>query len=202
MLLKMACVKKLMLQLEGELKEKNFSSAKEIDDYQKLKQKNFLDLIMDIHMDREKYDTVTLSRILEKNCNVGYVLMKELDKMDLKLANRYFESFVYSNVNKATVTSAEIENDAIALPKMSDEEVISCIQGTGQYVIDRFLNEQQNFLNGTGRNLTGSLPFFCAVPLSRRGKAGTRGRRPTACCSSNLLPQFYPPQPDRPGACG
>lgn len=142
-LLKVACTKKLMAQLKQEMKEGYFSSAKEIDDYQKLKQKNFLDLIMDLNMEKERIDTITLAKILKKNSNVGYVLMKELGKDDLKLANRYFESFVYSGINRATITATEVENDPIELPGMSDEEVISCIQGTGQYVIDRFLYEQQ-----------------------------------------------------------
>ena len=142
-LLKVACAKKLMAQLKQEMEEQYFSSAKEIDDYQKLKQKNFLDLIMDLNMEKERIDTITLAKILKKNSNVGYVLMKELGKDDLKLANRYFESFVYSGINRATITATEVENDPIELPGMSDEEVISCIQGTGQYVIDRFLYEQQ-----------------------------------------------------------
>ena len=87
-LLKVACAKKLMAQLKQEMEEQYFSSAKEIDDYQKLKQKNFLDLIMDLNMEKERIDTITLAKILKKNSNVGYVLMKELGKDDLKLANR------------------------------------------------------------------------------------------------------------------
>ena len=58
------------------------------------------------------------------------------------------------------------------------------------------------FFAGTGGSLTGSLPFFCAAPPSRPGKAGTHGRRSTACCASSLPPRSYPPPPDRPGACG
>lgn len=149
MLLKVACAKKLMAQLKQEMEGHNFSSAKEIDDYQKLKQKNFLDLIMDLNMQKERIDTITLAKILKKNSNVGYVLMKELGPIDLKLANRYFESYVYSNINRPTITAAEVENDSIKLPKMNDEEIISCIQGAGQYVIDRFLHEQQQALDAS-----------------------------------------------------
>lgn len=151
-LLKVACAKKLMAQLEQEMEGHNFSSAKEIDDYQKLKRKNFLDLIMNLNKkeeENESIDTITLAKILKKNSNVGYVLMKELGKDDLKLANRYFESFVYSGINRATITAAEVEYDPIELPKMSDGEIISCIQGAGQYVIDRFLHEQQQALDAS-----------------------------------------------------
>ncbi|MCI8994465.1 MAG: DUF262 domain-containing protein [Lachnospiraceae bacterium] len=142
-LLKIACVKKLMSQLKQEMEGHNFSSAKGIDDYQKLKKENFLDLIMNLDVEKERLDTITLAKLLKENSNVGYVLMKDLGKTDLKLANRYFEAFVYSGVNRATVTAAEVENDRVELPKMSDEEIISCIQGAGQEVIDRFLQEQK-----------------------------------------------------------
>lgn len=150
MLLKMACAKKLLAQLEQEMQEQNFSSAKEIDDYQKLKKKNFLDLVMDLDVGKERLNTITLARLLKENSNVGHVLMKELGATDLKLANRYFESFVYASINEATVTSAEKnDRDRIELPQMSDDEIISCIQGAGQYVIARFLDEQKQALDAS-----------------------------------------------------
>lgn len=143
-LLKIACAKKLLAQLEQEMGDYNFSSAKKIDDYQKLKKENFLDLVMGIDVKEEGINTITLARLLKENSNVGHVLMKELGATDLTLANRYFESFVYSSINEATVTSAEKnDGDSIALPQMSDDEIISCIQGAGQYIIARFLDEQK-----------------------------------------------------------
>jgi hypothetical protein len=36
-----------------------------------------------------------------------------------------------------------VEYESIEHPKMSGEDIILCIQGTGQYAIDRFLHEQQ-----------------------------------------------------------
>lgn len=148
MLLKLACAKKLLTQLKQEMENRNFSSAKEIDDYQKLKKKNFLDLVMNLDVRKEEIDTITLAKLLKENSNVGYVLMKELGNTDLKLANRYFESFVFSGINKPTVTSAEEQaDDRIELPKMNDDEIVSCLQGAGQYAIAHFLDEQKQALD-------------------------------------------------------
>lgn len=159
MILKLACINRMFHELKEEQNVGNYQSFKQIDDFQKLKEKAFLDLIMDIETDRGNKENgeilsgeISLSELLERKSNVESVLLPELDREDQKLANRYLESYVYATENQLTETKAELENYEICneeegdrkdFPRLSEEEIAEEIQGIGRYILDHYLEEKE-----------------------------------------------------------
>lgn len=165
MILKLACINRMFHELKEEQNVGNYQSFKQIDDFQKLKKKAFLDLIMDIETDRRNKDNkdnkeerqllggeISLSELLERRSNVESVLLPELDREDQKLANRYLESYVYVTENQLTETKAELEiyeihneekGDRKDFPRLSEEEIAEEIQGIGRYILDHYLEEKE-----------------------------------------------------------
>lgn len=165
MILKLACINRMFHELKEEQNVGNYQSFKQIDDFQKLKKKAFLDLIMDIETDRRNKDNkdnkeerqllggeISLSELLERRSKVESVLLPELDREDQKLANRYLESYVYVTENQLTETKAELEiyeihneekGDRKDFPRLSEEEIAEEIQGIGRYILDHYLEEKE-----------------------------------------------------------
>lgn len=159
MILKLACINRMFHELKEEQNVGNYQSFKQIDDFQKLKKKAFLDLIMDIETGRGNKEEgeilsgeISLSELLERKSNVESVLLPELDLKDQKLANRYLESYVYVTENQLTETKAELENyeirneeegDRKDFPRLSEEEIAEEIQGIGRYILDHYLEEKE-----------------------------------------------------------
>jgi len=145
MILKLACIKRMFNELRLEHESKYYQSFKQIEDFQKLKKTAFIDLIMEIDENETDYleGKLSLAELLELKSNVENVLLPKLEVADQKLANRYLESFVYSGVNKSTVTKAEDGLEIVDLPKLSNMDMIDEIQGIGRYIIDRYLTEKE-----------------------------------------------------------
>lgn len=143
--LKLSCKKRLIQELEDELNNNNFSSAKKIDDYQKLKKVTWIDEINKIKT--EEIDNLTLSKILNKYSRISETLINELETKDIKLINRYLEAHVFSDINKKTIEEGELgissqeENSYSEYPSMSKSELIADIEGIGRYIVDRYLQE-------------------------------------------------------------
>ena len=146
MLQKLAFVNKLLDELENEFEQGDFHSFKQIDDYQKLTKKSFIREIFDGIDD--KWDSQTLAKEIQKYSNVDSVLIRYLAQDSKKLANRYLEAFVHSEVNSETYKQADNEiNKKMTLPQMTMSEVIEEISGCGRYIINRYEIEHKDDLN-------------------------------------------------------
>ena len=146
MLQKLALVNKLLDELKEEFESEEFHSFKQIDDYQKLTKKSFIREVFD-GIDNE-WDSQTLAKEIQKYSNVDSVIIRCLNQDFKKLANRYLEAFVHSEINSETLKKADNENsNKISLPQMLTEEVIGEISGCGRYIIDRYEIEHKEDLN-------------------------------------------------------
>lgn len=149
MLQKLAYVNKLLDELESELLAGEFHSFKQIDDYQKITKKSFIAEVFEEfnRLDRG-WDSQTLAKEIQRYSNVNSVLIRCLNQDSKKLANRYLEAFVYSDINEETIKKADNENrKKVKLPQMSMDEVIEEIAGCGRYMIDRYEKEHREDLN-------------------------------------------------------
>lgn len=142
-ILKLSCIRRLLNQLKDEADLDNYSSYQQIDDYQELKDRYFIDAIMNDISDNKDLNSISLAKLLQTCTNVSNVLIKELNTDDHKLANRYLESYVHSTLQKHTNTEAEKEND-LTLPM---NEVIEEIQKISRFVIMRFRKENLAEIN-------------------------------------------------------
>lgn len=156
MILKLACVKRILTQLQEEWHRGEFSSFKQIDDYHALKKENFLrSNIMYSDKGEEEINALTLSQLLKKKSNVASILLSDLKNVDQRLANRYMESFVNSKENKETNTVVENfvlpedekEQGKVQLYTMPKEELFEEIQGVGRQVINRYIIEKRKSEN-------------------------------------------------------
>ena len=149
MLQKLAYTNRILDELEEELKQGEYHSFKQIDDYQLTTKKSFIiELFEGINSLDEGWDSNTLAKELQKYSNIDSVLIRCLKLDSKKLANRYLEAFVYSSYNEGTNKKAdnEIRNN-FRLPQMSMKEVVSEISGCGRYIIDRYEREHRDDLN-------------------------------------------------------
>lgn len=156
MILKLACVKRILTQLQEEWDRGEFSSFKQIYDYHVLKKENFLRSNI-IYSDKgeKEINVLTLSQILKKKSNVATILLADLKNVDQRLANRYMESFVNSKENKKTNTVVENfvlpedekEKGKVQLYTMPKEELFEEIQGVGRQVINRYIIEKRKSEN-------------------------------------------------------
>jgi hypothetical protein len=151
MLQKLAYVNKLLDELESELKQGEFHSFKQIDDYQKMTCKSFIREVFDgISRLDEEWDSQTLAKVLQKYSNIDSVLIKSLNQGSKKLANLYLEAFAYSTDNQETNKKADREeNKDYKLPRMTMNEVVEEISGCGRYIIDRYEREHREDLDIT-----------------------------------------------------
>lgn len=161
MILKLACVKRILIQLKEERDDNNFSSLKKISDYQELKEKNFLRFnIMEIDKEYDEINTLTLAELLKEKSNVASILFSDLDcGTDQRLANRYLESFVESSKERKTNIAEEYifklneeneeneENEKVQLYTMSKEKLFEEIQGIGKHIINRYIIESRKGTN-------------------------------------------------------
>lgn len=146
MLQKLALVNKLLDELKEEFEREEFHSFKQIDDYQKLTKKSFIREVFD-GIDNE-WDSQTLAKEIQKYSNVDSVIIRCLNQDFKKLANRYLEAFVHSEINSETLKKADNENNnKVSLPQMLTDEVIEEISGCGRYIIDRYEIEHKEDLN-------------------------------------------------------
>lgn len=158
MILKLACVKRILIQLKEERDDNNFSSLKKISDYQELKEKNFLRFnIMEIDKEYDEINTLTLAELLKEKSNVASILFSDLDcGTDQRLANRYLESFVESSKERKTNIAEEYifklneeneENEKVQLYTMPKEKLFEEIQGIGKHIINRYIIESRKGTN-------------------------------------------------------
>lgn len=153
MILKLACIKRILMQLKEERDNNNFSSLKKISDYQELKKKNFLRFnIMEIDKEYDEINTLTLAELLKEKSNVVSILLSDLDcSTDQRLANRYLESFVESSKERKTNIAEEYifepEKEIIQLYTMSKEKLFEEIQGIGKHIINRYIIEDRRNKN-------------------------------------------------------
>ena len=158
MILKLACVKRILIQLKEERDNNNFSSLKKISDYQELKEKNFLRFnIMEIDKEYDEINTLTLAELLKEKSNVASILFSDLDcGTDQRLANRYLESFVESSKERKTNIAEEYifklneeneENEKVQLYTMPKEKLFEEIQGIGKHIINRYIIESRKGTN-------------------------------------------------------
>lgn len=146
MLQKLAFVNKLLDELKEEFDRGEYHSFKQIDDYQKLTKKSFIREVFD-GIDND-WDSQTLAKEIQKYTNIDSVIISCLQQDSKKLANRYLEAFVYSDVNSETLKQADNENwKKVALAQMPLEDVVEEISGCGRYIIDRYEIEHREDLN-------------------------------------------------------
>ena len=151
MLQKLAYVNKLLDELKNELDSGEFHSFKQIDDYQKMTGKSFVLEVFDgiCRLD-ENWNSQILAKEIQKYSNVDSVLIRCLNQNSKKLANRYLEAFVYSNVNEETIKKADNESgEKIKLSQMAMDEVVDEISGCGRFVVDRYEREHREDLDTT-----------------------------------------------------
>ena len=146
-LIKLSWVYRLLERLKYDMEKDDFSAAKAIDNYEKLKGESFISLLSKLE---EEDKNLSLSELLNKYSNVNMVLIRQISGDDLKLANRYFEAYASAGENKATNNAAETGEDC-PTPHMTEEEIVAGISGTGRYVLDRFLTEQHYEIDSTSR---------------------------------------------------
>lgn len=146
-LIKLSWVYRLLERLKHDMEKGDFSAAKAIDNYEKLKGESFISLLSKLE---EEDKNLSLSELLNKYSNVNMVLMKQISGDDLNLANRYFEAYASAGENKATNNAAETGEDC-PTPHMTEKEIVASISGTGRYVLDRFLTEQHYEIDSTSR---------------------------------------------------
>lgn len=151
MLQKLAYVNKLLDELKNELNSGEFHSFKQIDDYQKMTGKSFVLEVFDgICKLDEDWNSQILAKEIQKYSNVDSVLIRCLNQDSKKLANRYLEAFVYSNVNEETIKKADNESgEKIKLSQMAMDEVVDEISGCGRFVVDRYEREHREDLDMT-----------------------------------------------------
>lgn len=164
MILKLACVKRVLNQLKEEWSRGELNSLRKIDDYQQLKEKNFLrSNIMEIDKGYKEINALTLAQMLKEKSNVVSILLSDLDSItDQRLANRYLESFINSVTSPkeyiGTNTSIEKyifeqeqekekENEVVHLYTMPKKEVLEEIQGIGRNMINRYVIESRRRTN-------------------------------------------------------
>lgn len=158
MILKLACVKRVLNQLKEEWSRGEFNSLRKIDDYQQLKEKNFLrSNIMEIDKGYKEINALTLAQMLKEKSNVVSILLSDLDSItDQRLANRYLESFINSVTSPKeyieTNTSIEKyifeqEKEVVHLYTMPKKEVLEEIQGIGRNMINRYVIESRRGTN-------------------------------------------------------
>lgn len=151
MLQKLAYVNKLLDELKNELDSGEFHSFKQIDDYQKMTGKSFVLEVFDgiCRLD-ENWNSQILAKEIQKYSNVDSVLIRCLNQNSKKLANRYLEAFVYSNINEETIKKADNESgEKIKLSQMAMDEVVDEISGCGRFVVDRYEREHREDLDTT-----------------------------------------------------
>lgn len=146
MLQKLAFINRLLDELKNEFEQGEYHSFKQIDDYQKMTKKSFIREVFD-GIDNE-WDSQTLAKEIQKYSSVDSVLIKCLNQDSKKLANRYLEAFVHSEVNSETYKQADNEvSKKVKLPQMAMDEVVEEISGCGRYVIERYEIEHREDLN-------------------------------------------------------
>ena len=123
----------MIKQLQNNMLAGDFSSAKIIDNYEKLTKNSFVSLLSHPKKEDEK---LSLSELLNK-----YSELRKINKDNWKLANRYFEAYIYSEKNEKTNNSGEAHS-SYKTPYMSEKEIIASIGSTGRYVMERFLRER------------------------------------------------------------
>ena len=138
-LIRLSWIYRLLNRLKYDMENGDFSSAKAIDNYEKINKNSFVSLLLNLK-DTDK--NLSLSELLNKYSNVNTILVKDIDSNNLKLANRYFEAFASAHENKATNNVAEIYSGYSSTPCMKENEIIASISSAGRYVLDRFLIEQ------------------------------------------------------------
>ncbi len=146
MLQKLAFINKLLDELKYEFEKKEYHSFKQIDDYQKLTKKSFIREVFN-EIDND-WDSQTLAKEIQKYSNIDSVIIRCLNQDSKKLANRYLEAFVHSEVNSETYKQADNEKyKKVALPQMAMDEVVEEISGCGRYIINRYEIEHREDLN-------------------------------------------------------
>ncbi|MDD5936364.1 MAG: DUF262 domain-containing protein [Clostridiales bacterium] len=146
MLQRLAFVNKILDELKEEFDRGEYHSFKQIDDYQKLTKKSFIREVFD-GIDND-WDSQTLAKEIQKYTNIDSVIIRCLQQDSKKLANRYLEAFVYSNVNSESFKQADNEKwKKVALAQMPLEDVVEEISGCGRYIIDRYEIEHREDLN-------------------------------------------------------
>lgn len=138
-------IKNLLLQLQSEIAENNFSSAKLIDDYCKGKEKASFFSLITKNVRIEEQTSNELVRILDKNSSIDNVIFGSFKPEEIKKPNLFLEALCTAQDNQATgqsYYSNSSKNDCLDL-KLNESIVDDCIQGAGKYIISRFLNEQQ-----------------------------------------------------------
>lgn len=143
-LLKIACMIRLMKQLETDMDAKDYSTAKAIDNFQSIKRKSFFSTIQEL--DIKELD-ISLASLLEKYSCVNNLTIAQLedDSDGLKLANRLFEAFSSSEKKQETDNSAEVDNNK--LYAMINTEIADCIRCSGRFMLNRFITEQNHIRN-------------------------------------------------------
>ena len=141
-------IKNLILQLEDEINQGNFYSAKLID-YNCKKDKNgygetFFSLISkDVSIENQSSNE--LIRILEKKNSIDSIVFKSFKPNETKKANLFLEALCTSQNNTSLEEIYYKDNrnkDSLNL-KLSENIINNCIRGTGKYIINKFLDEQQ-----------------------------------------------------------
>ena len=147
-LLKLAFILRMLKQLKSDMDDGDYSSAKAIDNYQKIKNKAFFSIVDELNI---KDLDISLSTLLERCSNVSELVINSIgsDKNDLILANRLFEAYMSSEIMQETDNSAERNENESDLKYMTDDDIISIISESGKYMLNRYISERNIVNNAT-----------------------------------------------------